>query len=116
MKRLFKRIILSILAIIPIASISFAAKSKKSQSTDDFFRVSIADLEDEFIRFLEAGILGEKYYDLLEKHRILTTEDLMLEENEATLELLLKTYVADKAKSKFEVVASASQILEDDGP
>ncbi len=87
-----RKTVISLLAMLPISSIAFAAEYKLH--FDDTVKDSV-EIEKEFLQKLEGNQLPLKYYRFLKKHSIRTSDQLELEENLVNKDLLIEEYIDD---------------------
>lgn len=87
-----RKLILSLLAILPISSIAFAADFQLNKVDEP---KCPEEIEDEFLQRLEDQQLPLKYYRFLRDHKIKSTEELLSEENEKLRKRLIEEYNKD---------------------
>jgi hypothetical protein len=87
-----RKLILSLLAILPISSIAFAADFQLNNVDEP---KCPEEIEDEFLQRLEDQQLPLKYYRFLRDHKIKSTEELLSEENEKLRKRLIEEYNKD---------------------
>ena len=90
--KLFKRTLIQLLAVMPIASISFAADFNLNIDKDE---PSADKVRQEFLQKLQENQLPLKYYRFLKEHNIKDTKTLMSEEYDLERERLMEEYLKD---------------------
>ena len=87
-----KKILLSLLTILPISSIAFAAEFQLHNLGE---KKCPEEIEEEFLQRLEEQNLPLKYYQFLKKHQIGSTVDLMSDEFASHKKRLIDEYTND---------------------
>lgn len=86
---LFKKTVISLLAILPLGAISYAAEFENNIETNK------ADIKSEFERRLLEDELPQKYYDYLQRQNILNMDELVDGKNQEHYLRLLKEFEKD---------------------
>ena len=105
---LAKKIILSLLSLLPIQAIVFAADFDKQVDTETYEEV--INLNDEFIRRYVGKFLPELYYKLLEAEGIENLADLLKPENSEIKRRAIKKFVQDWLDMKLMGSSSSSAL------
>lgn len=86
---LFKKTIISLLAMLPLGAISYAAEFESKVENNK------ADIKSEFERRLLEDELPQKYYDYLQRQNILNMDELVDGKNQEHYLRLLKEFEKD---------------------
>lgn len=82
--------IIAVLALLPLPS-AMAHAVAYSENIDQT-SVHEYDYNSEFFRRLELGLLREPYYNYLEEKGVYSSEELMMQQNSATLNTLQRNF------------------------
>ena len=88
---LFKKTIISLLAMLPLGAISYAAEFEQHVDANK------VDIKAEFERRLLDYELPQKYYDFLQRQNIQSLDELVTDENQAQYRRLLEEFEKDSA-------------------
>ena len=105
---LAKKIILSILSVLPIQAIVFAADFNEQIDTGSLEEA--INLNDEFIRRYDGKFLPDLYYKLLEAEGIYNIDDLLDPENADIIRRALKKFAQDWSDMKLMSSSSSSAL------
>jgi len=86
----FKKVLLSLLSMLPLGSISYAADFESSVDMN-----KAVNVQEEFEIRLERNELPEKYYNYLGQQNILSMDDLVSERNLEHYRKMLKEFELD---------------------
>lgn len=86
---LFKKTIISLLAMLPFGAIAYAAEFESNVD------VGIGDVQAEFERRLLDHELPEKYYNYLQRQNIVSLDELVADRNHAHYLRLLEEFEKD---------------------
>ncbi|MCK5074635.1 MAG: hypothetical protein KAQ98_14490 [Bacteriovoracaceae bacterium] len=89
----FRKSILFLLALIPLASISFASEKGVMEVIQDSFNTK--NLEKDFIEKMDTDLLPNAYYRILEKYGVYSVEGFLSPENRGFKQDLMDKYLEE---------------------